>query len=67
MQPLDIVYCKDCRHYRCKIVDANSSVHMCLLNKDVQITNPSLYCNKSCYSKRKQKSKSKIKAQKEKS
>lgn len=62
MQPLDIVYCKDCKYYRCKVVDAYSSVHACLINQDVQISNPSLYCNKSCYNKRK--SKSKMKTQK---
>lgn len=61
MQPLDIVYCKDCKHYRCKVINEHSSIHMCLLNKDVQISNPDLYCNKTCFKK------SKIKAQKKKS
>lgn len=57
MQPLDIVYCKDCKYYRSKIVDSHSTVYECLLSKDLQIENPSLYCNKPCYKKPKTKSK----------
>ena len=62
-QPLDIVYCKDCKYYRCKYINEYSSIHNCLKNNDVQISNPSLYCNKPCFAK----SKAKIKAQKKKS
>jgi len=61
MQPLDIVYCKDCRHYRCKVVNEHSSVHMCLKNQSVEISKPELYCNKPCFNK------AKIKAHKKKS
>lgn len=62
-QPLDIVYCKDCKYYRCKTINEHSSIHSCLKNNDVQIAKPELYCNKPCFTK----TKVKIKAHKKKS
>lgn len=50
-QPLDIVYCKNCRFYKKTIQSERASVHTCLKWSDkFDLVKPELYCNKSCYS-----------------
>ena len=49
MKPLDIIYCKNCKFYKCVKVNEHSSVHSCSKSLDLQIDKPELYCNKPCY------------------
>ena len=49
-QPLDVVYCKNCRFYKKTVQSERASVHTCLKWSDkVDLVKPELYCNKSCY------------------
>ena len=48
INPLDIVYCKNCKYYRVKRVDARSSIHSCLKENPVDIDGAELYCNRPC-------------------
>ena len=52
LNPLDIVYCKNCKYYRTRQVNAHSSIHSCLKDNPVDIDGAELYCNRPCYSKR---------------
>lgn len=55
MEDLEIVYCKDCSSYNCRVVNECSSIHSCNKGNAVDLDYPNLYCHKPCFTKKKQK------------
>lgn len=50
--PLDIVYCKNCRYYKYKQINNYSTLYECTKGNTVSLEQPDLLCNKPCFSKR---------------
>ena len=44
-----VINCKNCKYYRCKIVDSKSSVHSCLRDNKVEPDKFDLLCNRPCF------------------
>lgn len=49
VNPLEIIYCKNCKYYKNKIVNKYSSIHECTKGNSVAPDQPELFCNKPCY------------------
>lgn len=52
VNPLEIVYCKNCRYYSCKKVNEYSCVYGCSKGHSVEPDRSELRCNKKCYTKK---------------
>ncbi len=50
MNPLDIIYCKNCKHFNSKRVNKDSIIYECKRNSlKFELTEPQLFCYKKCY------------------
>ena len=51
MKDIDIVYCKNCKHFIKQIINKDSTFYCCNRKKYVVdiYDKPELYCNKRCY------------------
>ena len=49
MNDLDIIYCKNCKHYIEKVINKHSIFYACNKGNIVEPTKPDLYCNRKCY------------------
>lgn len=52
VNPLEVIYCKNCRFFKSKKVDDYSTVYSCSKGNSVEVDKPELRCNKLCYKKK---------------
>ena len=65
VKDLDIIYCKNCKNFECRVINKYSSVYSCRKESSMfDIDRPELYCNKSCYRPKLFKSRAKKKSSK---